>query len=251
MKNLKLFGTALTAILLCLNFSACSNDDETKPNGQGGNKTEKKLVKLGINGDIEDHRYNFSYDENNRLTDIVHEVSFYNKPYEFDGVAKIHWYDDSIKYTYAGTEWSETATFVLKNGLIRESRTTNSYGTESYSYVYDSSNRISTIGDDYSCFWDKDKITRVEGFFSYENLQFQYDNKTCKGYFPLYYDLWIENSNEIFYAHPELISLRNNNLPWQVDRNNKISIWTYSLDEDGYVKSCRGSDGNSYSFEWE
>lgn len=30
MKNLKLFGTALTAILLCLNFSACSNDDETQ-----------------------------------------------------------------------------------------------------------------------------------------------------------------------------------------------------------------------------
>ena len=43
MKTLRMIGMAFVAVFLCM---ACSSDDEeTKPNGQGGDKTEKKLIK--------------------------------------------------------------------------------------------------------------------------------------------------------------------------------------------------------------
>ena len=57
---------------------------------------------------------------------------------------------------------------------------------------------------------------------------------------------------EITFAHPEILGLRNNNLPWKTeDEDYRVDIWLYTLDEDGYIKACRTDDGRQYTFEWE
>lgn len=257
MKTLRMIGMAFVAVFLCM---ACSSDDEgTMPNGPGGDKTEKKLIKFETHNDIEHHLFTFSYDEENRVTTILEEGRTYNNPYHIDQIIKVKWHTDSINCTKVSYGNESKATIVLKNGLI--TKNTTDYLEKPYYYTYNTSGQISAInyGIDnshtYTCSWDNGKITRLyDGIFG-DEIKFEYENKTCKGFFPLYsYFFFLGEFNfmEITFAHPEILGLRNNNLPWKTeDEDYGVDIWLYTLDEDGYIKACRTDDGRQYTFEWE
>ena len=265
MKTLRMIGMAFVAVFLCM---ACSSDDEeTKPNGPGGDKKGKKLIKLEViqsDSRYENNLYTFSYDEENRVTSILEESSQYNEPYEISGIAKTKWYTDSLKFTYTSPYLEIDATFILKNGLITKSTAITDYsGTSNNSYpftrnyTYNTLNQITGIGgDERTCSWNNGKITELHGYL---DTKLEYENQTCKGYFPLYGDIWLLTENDfdmaltfIAFANPEILGLRNNNLPWKTEDNYYGTvIWHYTLDKDGYVKDCRASNGWHYSFEWE
>ena len=258
MKTLRMIGMAFVAVFLCM---ACSSDDEeTKPNGPGGNKSEKKLVKLTEKGDdIENSRYTFYYDSQKQVNRIMWEMSFYDGPYEFESIQYVFWDRDSIKIVKDNDE----SLFYLKDGLV----VSEPYNFK-ISYTYESNNRISYIEGqeaNVTFLWDKNKIVEMvehSSWYSWRKRHYslEYNDQTCNGYFPLYNDFWISAltakyggafNKEIFYAHPELIGLRNNNLPWRTEMEDEILLWMYELDKDGYLKSCRLSNGIEYFFEWE
>ena len=258
MKTLRMIGMAFVAVFLCM---ACSSDDEeTKPNGPGGNKSEKKLVKLTEKGaDIENSRYTFYYDSQKQVNRIMWEMSFYDGPYEFQTMQYVFWDRDSIKIVESGEyKDNDESVFYLEDGLV----VSEPY-EDKISYIYESDKKITYIGNqeaNVTFLWNKNKLLDMVDSWHEEHNSLEYNDQTCKGYFPLYNTFWMwclpewyreANSKEIFYAHPELISLRNNNLPWRTNINNDILLWMYELDKDGYLKSCRLSNGIEYFFEWE
>ena len=47
MKTFRLIGMALLAVVMCVNFTSCSNDDEEESNG--GKSTQELLQGVGAN----------------------------------------------------------------------------------------------------------------------------------------------------------------------------------------------------------
>ena len=99
-----------------------------------------------------------------------------------------------------------------------------------------------------------------KGYF--EEYSYIYDNKTCNGSFPLFYEYagW-DDELYIFMAQPELIGIKTKNLPKMIIDDPYTYTFEYEFDQDNYITSCTmnkeyyGEYGYSkeyyYEFVWE
>lgn len=267
MKTFRLIGAALLAVLMCANFASCSKDDDAKNtdvggNDEGGNQevtvNEKKLVKMAIN----DETYTFSYDDEGRLCSAT-EIDIYGNTtdkYEYQFI----WGDDAVVVKYErtggyGSDYTETYTLTLKNGLVRSSE----YGNATI--YYNSSNRFIrseevTDGINIDAIWDKDKFVSVERYFRNDSFT-EYEasltyGETCKkGYFPLIPEMIDFDCNILFMAHPEIAGMRTNQLPNTYSPDDEEFSLTYEYDKEGYISKIKmkNEDGDSetYTLTWK
>ncbi|MDD3039643.1 hypothetical protein [Bacteroides sp.] len=276
MRTFRLLGMALVAVMMCVNFVACSDDEEgddtPAKNDDGIITNQKKLIEIKETYDDETNTLIFSYDNKGRVISAVEKDS------ENSGseTTNFTWGNNSI----IATEDNRSIIYTLNGGLVRTSQG-DGYST---SYTYNTSNNLSIIkeisshssNESYTntLTWANNKITKysTEGGSEY---QYTYSGKTCKGWFPcLDNEVW-DNLDVVFYAHPELAGMRNSQLPDQIyskyidkgeyydDYYQEICKYettyeetikfTYTLNSEGYVESCTVVDKDveirSRSFE--
>ncbi len=263
MKTFRLIGIAIMAILISVNFIACSSDDDEEliKNEDGVITNQKRLTRIEmVNDGIS--TWTFSYDSKGRLVFKKGGVT---------GDTNYTWGNNVIMATDDDNE--SMRIYTLSNNLVKSISDTDDGNWSNATLSYNSNNQLTKVQDidDFgtnteSYTWQGDKITKLTYQSSGEYIyEYTYSGKTCKGYFPLYSP---SDNDEIFYVHPELIGLRCSQLPDQIyyknkyDEEIKIKKYTYTFDNDGYIESCtavyteKSSDRTHtyttiYTFTWE
>ena len=262
MKTFRLIGMALLAVVMSINFTSCSDDEEPIKNDDGVITNQKRLVEFTETDEHDTYTWSFSYDSKGRLISIV------QKDYDSSSyITNITWGENTIRES----EDDESITYSLTDGLARTGSETN--GTN-YSFAYNSSKQLtayqrSSSRYDYSdtrtLTWDNGKVTKITDEDGISEIT--YGNQTCKGYFPFMVTM-VEDDFKVMLAHPELVGLRTTQLPIQIynkeDYYETTSKLTYKLDKDGYLESCTEnsteeavSNGTTYTytttytFTWE
>ncbi|WP_165157070.1 DUF4595 domain-containing protein [Parabacteroides sp. ZJ-118] len=259
MKTFRLIGMALLAVVMCVNFISCSDDDETKDD-IGILTNTRKLVEIKIkedDGDIE--AIKFEYDSKGRVIS-TYEIkengeTLYHTNYSWgDGNLIAMGEDGTVKHVFANKH-VKTSSF-------------NYSSTSSCTYEYNDSGLLTLLRQN-SFFWKEGQLTNLQS--SSETYKYVYSGKTCKGWCPVAHnEVWerVAGYEEgwIFYAHPELVGINTNQLPDKQYRETfegeGVTNFTYTFDDDGYVKSCTVGDTYRvppynetetivYTFTWE
>lgn len=223
MKTFRLIGMALLAVVMCVNFTSCSDDDDPIKNDDGIITNQKKLMEIKeTSDDGYISIYTFSYDNQSRLTSIVDNEDGHSD----NNIINFTWGNNTIIATKRG---DARRTYTLSDNLVRKQQ--NNEGA-SKAFTYNSSNQLIKVdetderhsGDDcsYTYTWDNGKMTKhiykennSEKSYVYE---YTYNGKTCKGWFPNMEDEGWDalDDDYIFFAHPELVGMRTNQLPEQI-----------------------------------
>lgn len=267
MKTFRLIGMALLAVVMCVNFASCSDDDDPIKNDDGIITNQKKLMEIKeTSDDGYISIYTFSYDNQSRLTSIVDNEDGHSD----NNIINFTWGNNTIIATKRG---DARRTYTLSDNLVRKQQ--NNEGA-SKAFTYNSSNQLIKVdetderhsGDDcsYTYTWDNGKMTKhiykennSEKSYVYE---YTYNGKTCKGWFPNMEDEGWDalDDDYIFFAHPELVGMRTNQLPEQIfnkytDKSEyydeyyketckyeytdeETTKFDYTLNKDGYLESC-------------
>jgi len=289
MKNLKLVGLALVAMLLSVNFTSCKEDkdDDNETQKVDEIKNQKKLKQILLYSDGEFiSKMDFTYAENGNLASLKDSSAQNGK-----NVMSYDWATNLISMKYKKYSLSSNLINTLKYDFSVYTDE-NEPDTFSASFSYNSSKKLvkyesesvidnktkSSVVDDYT--WNNGQLTKVnqvvhfsEGVSSFERT-YTYSGKTCKGYFPVLVESIFHDG--LLTAHPELAGLRISQLPDQMfitDKNAEGELiekltFDYTLDEEGYVVKCIVNSESadmidpetsspivlyteSYSFVWE
>ena len=237
MKTFKLVGMTWMAILMCVNFTSCTEDEPQYELIHEG----KKIVKVEIEDPYTSTVSQFKYNKKGQLTEIVREGEY-----------------DNVTFNYAWGS-NKIGPYHLKDGLI-----SNDYNTE---VTYNSNKRPIEVGgnSDYSSYtsytWGADRLLRMSPYHWKQNgaqvlymLHFEYGEPlTCNGYNPIIHILL---SRELFddylcVAHPELMNARTTILPhsfkkddYYTNDSGRLDYDTYKgyilyrFDDDGYIVEC-------------
>lgn len=288
MKTIKFIGMALFAILMCVNFTSCNQDDDPTKNDNGIITKEKKLTKIEINEFIwvmnpftgkwgsNTHKeiITFKYEQQGKLLEATLVGSGCNGSYNYS--YQFTWTNDAILIKEINIEDNNSIsnyTLSLENGLVK---CDDSY--DNYVYNYNSLNRLIKYSSDEwnepeitSITWDGDKLCSIYkenyvGYYDYVKSNFYYE-KTCqKGYSPLLAMEVDGVCNLLFIAHPEIIGIRTSQIPTEhtyttarqhtnTTEDNYSSIISYEFDNDGYISKIIEKDENkkdfTYTLIWE
>lgn len=267
MKALKLVGVAL---LTMFSFVACDDptNDPSDPT-ENPSVSEKRLART-MKYKIENGKeelcsiLKFVYDTKDNVIEIIEKYDdgdSYSEKYVWDS-------DKSVTYYWDKEEMDEYAKYTLSDGKIN-----NAYIRE-YKYytgeptldenfclnTYDKDGNLTECWskwskeDEYELEnkynWNNGKLTLIEDDYSVITLR--YDNKTCKGFFPLFTEiidmdfLW----GGLFMAQPELAGIKTSYLPSKIIDGNRTISFEYELDAEGYVESCAVNEYYSYDHDY-
>lgn len=257
MRTFRLIGMALIAVLISVNFAACSSDDDEIKDDDGVITNQKKLVEMKEAYKDGTNTMTFSYDSKGKLISIV------EKDYDSSqsDIVNITWGENTVKESEDGN----SITYSINDGLVRTGLESDGIN---YSFAYNSSKQLTTYqysDDRYSntrtLTWENGKVTKIA--YNKDISEIAYSNQTCKGYFPIM-ALMVEDDFKLMIAHPELLGMRSTLLPSQTTYKEgnleEKEEYTYKLDKDGYVESCtiiskrNGSTDTyttNYTFKWE
>ena len=263
MRIFKLIGMALLAVVMSVNFTSCSDDDEPVKNDDGVITNQKQLVKLKMTDeDGESVITEYSYDSKGKLLSANRIESNYSREYN------ITWGANKV---IESTD-EDAITYTLENGLITHTSDSDGGDLDNTDFTYNANNQLVKLQydeEDYLSYtWQGEKLTKMAWSFSDEDIhELSYSGKTCKGYLPIM--VWsVDDLRPLLEAHPELAGMRCNQLPDKIYSKDEIDEtteqYTYTFDKDGYVESCtevstyKRLDNNEtrtettiYTFTWE
>lgn len=278
MKTFRFLGMAIIAILIGVNFIACSDDEEgdtTIKNEDGIVTNQKKLMQIKLADDYgESIITEYSYGKNEKLSSATQTDSYDGR--EHISTYTITWGTNKIIENRDG----RASTYTFEDGLI--THTFKGGDLDNATFTYNSNKQLikcQEINDNdkftQSYTWQGEKLTKIiftetanNNQYSDESIyEYTYSGKTCKGYLPIM--VWnVDDLRPLMEAHPELVGIRCNQLPDQAysksDNYEKTEKYTYTFDKDGYVESCteegtykRLDNGETdtsttvYTFTWE
>ena len=76
MKTFRLIGMALLAVVMCVNFTSCSDDDEPSKNDDGVITNQKLLVELRVTDEDGVSITEYSYDSNGKLVSATNTEQY-------------------------------------------------------------------------------------------------------------------------------------------------------------------------------
>ena len=271
-----MIGMALFAVLMCVNFASCGNDDGEIPSDPTGDSptnqptNEKKLVQVMIYDDEEafEEIIEFEYDENGNIVKVNERHN--NKEYGWNVETFYYTWNSNKTITFKFNEGDEEFyEYILADGRItkmfyyfsaekkHDEHTYFTYNKEGYITNFGGSSE----GEIESFIWENSKLISVG------STDFIYTNQTCSGFFPLIYNYLeiIGKEDYIFMAQPELIGTKTNNLPKMIvdngytDGSSDTYTFEYELDQDKYITSCTIKEQSHsynnkeyyYEFVWE
>ncbi|MBQ2123345.1 MAG: DUF4595 domain-containing protein [Bacteroidaceae bacterium] len=256
MRTLRKFGMALFAVLVCANFAACSSDD-TASNGVGGKKMSKLVYEKYRSYTTAAETTTFDYGVDGKLV-LASCDDYDNHIFEFN------WSDDMIERICLNDNSSPRG-YILKNNLVQKVKADHDFGDR---FVYNGANILEqwmepSTSYEYtyttSATWDGDKlmsITTKGGNQITRKKTITYGGRCSAGYNPLI--LYLFYDGELFYAHPELLGLRNNQLPVSVttesfysgDNSVETCNYEYEFDDAGYITKIVGKVDNEILRTW-
>ena len=281
MKILRLIGMAMLAVLMCVNFTSCSNGDDGPTEGGGGvivggKKLTKTICKPDKGSATETNTFN--YDNNGRL--IAATIKHVEDGYSSTNTYQFTWGDDAITVTETSTgessngdNYSNTHTYklILRNGLVQYEDYDGDNDGDTGNYTYNSSNRFIKFSyEEYwtvNAIWNGDKLVSASGGGA--DVTLTYDQSCSKGYFPFIAAIIkVGRCGVIYMAHPEIAGMRMTQLPAITTRSNTdytgqtesyTSNITYEFDQEGYISKIiekeTDSDGSTetytYTLTWQ
>lgn len=254
MKTFKMIGIALMAVLMCVNFTACSEDDPTDESPQYELVTSgKKLVKIEFTFSYPSdfiEVWDFNYDSEGKLIEAT-----FTDNYENQTKTRYTWNNNIINVLekdYKNTEYEYT--YNLKNGLVQDWN----------NIKYNETGRPEKIMGS-TIKWDNDKYTRIstpyqvsENLTAYVFTQYYYakNGTTCNGYYP-FIPLGPVNEEKdfLFIIHPELAGMRSTQIPVSFLHSDAFynittqGTYTHRLDDEGYISEFRKrEEGDWYEY---
>lgn len=254
MKTLRLVGMALFAVLMCVNFAACSKEELPQYDLTIG---EKKLTRIEAKGYNDSSVWDFSYDSEGKLLEVT-----FTKGGKQVRKSKYVWESNAIRRVNEDNERKYT----LRNGLIqgwggqfeityRDTGRPKQF--ENRTFLWNDNGGLSRVSDElYNT--SGNKIYDSRSFFYNENV------KNCKGFNPMVplelssYAAITGDIEDLFIVHPELVGMHTTQLPVRyqdidIYSGNSYGNISYSLDSEGYIYSCIISDGYSpkYIMTWK
>lgn len=282
METFRLIGMALLAVVMSVNFTSCSDDDEPSKNDDGVITNQKQLVELRMTDeDGESVITEYSYDSNGKLVSATNTEQYDGSTHT--STYTVTWGANKIIESRNG----EAITYTLENGLITHTSDSDGGDLDNADFTYNANKQLiklinlHEVSDDYSYTitqsytWQGEKLTKLiltdtenNSQYNDENInELSYSGKTCKGYLPIM--VWtVDDLHPLLEAHPELSGMRCNQLPDKIYSKDEdfesTSKYTYTFDKDGYVESCteistyKRLDINEtrtetiiYTFKWE
>ena len=249
MKTFKMIGIALMAVLMCVNFTACSEDYPTGDSPTPKPTNEKKLVKVMqyIDNTRLGSTTEFKYNEQGYISEAIFS---YNEGYGWkSSTYKCNW-DFSNNSMTVLEDGEEDIKYTFSYGKII-SYTDLRWGEESTYYTYDKNGYIIGGKSKYNTttyIWNNGKLLMDDRYI-------RYSQQTCKGYFPLLGEY--TGLDDLYMVHPELCGAKMNYLPSTISYNNgTYYTLNYELDSEGYVISysvSHSEGGFRYTYElgWE
>lgn len=266
MKQFRLLGMALLALIMSVGFVACSSSDDDN-NGGGNNKglhnNGKKLI--SISSSYEDNALstiNFVYGEDGKLIKALEKNGDYGTTRYIDVV----WTNNTITLTpHSG--WENPCTLTLNEGKI----TSADDSKHIQATIYSGNNISYTTGYNETKYtWENGNIVKVE--HRSDTYTFTYYTDKINKHSVMDLDAYTLNlrlndvipteyGKLILLAHPNLLGTSNKNLIKSFSLNgHSKNIYTYELDKEGYPTkitetdnlSTRGSYGTVvYVLTWE
>ena len=283
MKTIRKIGMALMAVLMSVNFTSCSNEDEDSETQPSNKKKLARVMRYEQDGGT--MTIDFKYDKKGNVVKaaIWHRHNNYGEwreevdtiEYVWDSNKSITW-DCVINVDYNLNPWKGTYNCTLNDSRITDITHDNHskpgfiYGVmEKFYYRYNEDGHINEYGDFENgtihriYTWNNNQLERFK--VGSNAITFSYNNQTCKSFFPLLIDYsyigfwygmkeWQLVGDYIFMAQPELIGIRSNSLPTKIINNDlgeTYSFNDYDFDSEGYVTRCTVSgewqtDGSSF-----
>ena len=227
MKTFRVIGIALFAVLFCINFTSCSEDE---PGGSGTTSAKKLVAATLYNGSLV---IVYSYDKQGRLIKSESEERTFHYTWP-DGAFTIE------RYGYG------KRILPINNGLLERL-----YDDEMrYDLTYNASKKLSVVRDTYlnremSCFWDGNKLKQIDiNYMNHDyndkSVEFTYSGKTCKGYSPMHVFVCEDYLFDFDFtmALPEMVGLKTNQLVSMIKDDYSTTEFSYTFTEDGYLESC-------------
>lgn len=253
MKTFRFIGSAILAVVMCVNFTSCGEEPFGNGGGNGNGdiiegmgSISKKLTKIVS----EEANYTFEYNNEGHLTTATSEYT-YDNGVDIETETRVYefiWGDDAIRVKGDYDNY----TLTLSNGLVQSG--------DDKTYSYNNSNRfVKGIGEfsTTNVIWNGDKMVSIEQEEQYGHnweVSLTYGETCKKGYMPMI-PFFIDFGCEVlFMAHPEIAGMRTNQLPTTYKTEDGTISIAYTLDTEGYVSTMVAKlDGDNmiYTFHWQ
>lgn len=277
MKTFRMIGIAMLAVIMCVNFTACSEDDDNSPTNHPTNANKLGSVMIY---DIENNKkelndiIKFEYDKNGNVVKVYEQYG--NNSDEIDITEYIwdsnksitsYWENDEyIKYTLTNNQITDILSHEYVWYVWMEERELDE---DFYRCTYDKDGNLIEIlfkdneEDDYELVneqtWNNGQLSMAKDYDYERVITLHYDNQTCKNFFPLLADYIANNEfsdDYIFMAQPELLGVRTSKLPSKIIDGSCIISFDYELNAYGNVTSCTvnkfySNDNLSYDYLYE
>lgn len=214
MKILKLIGMTISVVVMSVNFTSCSNNDEPDI----PINTAKKLVECSEDGDIT----HWFYNSNGKINRIRYDGSFLNIQYGNETVTEI-WEDSGEpEYTYYIDE------------LLRSYKDNQG---NLHTCTYDSDGNLIQAGN-VKITWENGNIVNCTD--EHETIHFAYDINNINQHHSWLSDpLYFIFETPFFAAYPELLGNKCRNLVKSYEvissHDSYKGSYTYEIDTEGYV----------------
>ena len=160
MKTFRLIGMALLAIVMCVNFTSCSDDEEPSKNDDGVITNQKLLIELRMTNEDGVSITEYSYGSNGKLISATNTEQYDGSTHT--STYTVTWGANKIIESRNG----EAITYTLENGLITHTSDSDGGDLDNTDFTYNANNQLVKLQydeEDYLSYtWQGEKLTKTE-----------------------------------------------------------------------------------------
>lgn len=267
MKQIKLFSMVLLLATMFIGFTACSDDDDDNPNKGNEGKKITTIVNE-FEGEIRTEKFTYT---NGKLSKYVAKYTNRDENDKDDEAnLQITYNGNTVTMTGEYDNYKTEFVYSLTNGLATSCKMTDEYSdSENYTFDYSKDGYLIGMSEIYSDGANSTfTFTNINGnlaeitdkysgsFNSIESYKYTYSNDKnigsimnpfMRGNLVLYYHV------PAYYAG--ILGKGTANLATKEiyisGADKEELVCTYSIENDGYVKSAIVSDGNKFTYTFE
>ena len=256
MKTFRFLGMALLAVVLCVNFTACSDDDSEQ--NENGNQSGENLKLASVTWDLNDGGTEYSYDAQGHIS----EVAEYDEAGELSSLSTIEYNSDNIVVT-TDDGYHEDICSLNANGQIVKSVCTSGGYTKTAEYAYNAEGYLISIyeveyDETTNLTWENGNLIKADD--GYMEKTYAYTSTPSEKGFTYLDDILID----IFPDNVYLPLLANSGYFGKVPKNllasaaetyqdsGDSSSWNldYEFGDNGYVTKISAVGGADFDDSW-
>ena len=251
MKTLRMIGMVLMAVLMCVKFTSCNEEDDDFGKNPGAVYSGKKLMII--------NNITLHYDEDNRLIRYdYHDGDYVIFEYGKGNVFMSCSWNHSGTKAVLDTQGMVTTTecWCMDDDYCDKSEHPHYKSDDDWDFVYDDNKHLIRVGDYCKLEWDANgDLNKVIFFRTGKPMTFEYGSKPIENKmgFMLSYDaIWgLDLDSYDLFTIASLLGAGSKHLP--ISRSDGTTF-EWELDVDGYPINLTINEGNEserVSFAWK